>query len=522
MKKTRSKTGLAPCIAIFAFVAFWGDASAADNPSSDAATTPDVTSQAIPTDQAHTAEDGGHERAESPGLASSAIVPRTGAQAAVEQVPGAVQSGQVKATEAAPNPSVPPPMTWYGVTLYGLIDVGLAHLSHGARPSNTYGPGLPYIVQSFSNRSITSVAGNGLGQSKLGLSGIEPIGMLGVKAVFRIETGFQPTTGRLTDGPKSLIDNNGRANSDKVTGGDSARAGQPFQGAAFAGMASPIGTLTFGRQSSLMADDLLKYDPQLQSQAFSPIGYSGASGGLGDTEDKILDNAAKYVVGYGPVHMAAFYQFGSRGFTPAGAEAFDVGVDYAGLSVDLLWGRVYDAIAASSLSAAQNAAAPGTLAATVSDNTAYAAMVRYTIRMIKLYSGYEHMTFANPRDPLPNGTTTIGGYMLSNVNNTAFTINKVLQYAWIGARYSIASVLDLSGAYYQFYQNSYSVNGCSDGSSGTCSGLYRVASLVADYRLSLRFDAYAGTNYSQAVDGMASGFLNDHNWTSMLGVRFRF
>jgi acyl-CoA hydrolase len=47
------------------------------------------------------------------------------------------------------------------------------------------------------------------------------------------------------------------------------------------------------------------------------------------------------------------------------------------------------------------------------------------------------MTFANPRDALPNGTVTIGGYVLSNINNTAFTIHKVLQYAWVGARYSI-------------------------------------------------------------------------------------
>ena len=52
--------------------------------------------------------------------------------------------------------------------------------------------------------------------------------------------------------------------------------------------------LTFGRQNSLMADDLLKYDPQLQSQAFSPIGYAGTSGGLGDTEDKALDDMIKY------------------------------------------------------------------------------------------------------------------------------------------------------------------------------------------------------------------------------------
>ncbi|HEX7507104.1 MAG TPA: porin [Polyangia bacterium] len=438
-------------------------------------------------------------------------------------VPKQVEVVPTPSSTSAPNPSGPPPLTWFGLTLYGVIDVGFAHLSHGAPASNTYGPGLPYMVQNYSNRSMTSLAGNGLSQSKLGLSGVEPLGAFDLKAVFKLETGFQPTTGRLTDGPKSLLDNNGRANADKVTAGDSARAGQPFQGAAFAGVSSAtVGTLTFGRQNSLMADDLMKYDPQLQSQAFSPIGYSGAAGGLGDTEDKTLDDSLKYIVGYGPVHLAALYQFGRRGFVPEGAESLDVGLDYAGLSVDLLWGRVHGAISAASLTAAQNTAAPGTLAATVSDNTAYAILARYALRSIKIFVGYERMTFANPKDPLPDGTVTIGGYVLSTANNTAYTIHKVLQYAWIGARYSIAPSLEVSGAYYQFRQNSYNANGCSDISTGSCSGRYHAASLVVDYKLSLRFDVYGGVNYSRAMDGMAAGFLNNHNWTSMLGIRFVF
>jgi predicted porin len=271
-----------------------------------------------------------------------------------------------------------------------------------------------------------------------------------------------------------------------------------------------------------MADDLTKYDPQLQSQAFSPIGYSGAASGLGDTEDKTLDDSLKYTVGYGPLHVAGLYQFSSRGFLPGGSESVDIGLDDAGFSIDFLWGRVHDALSAASLNAAQNATAPGTLAATVSDNTAYAILARYATSSVKIYAGYEHMTYANPKDPLPNGTMTIGGYVLSAVNNTAFTNHKVLQYAWVGARYSVTPSFDLSAAYYQFRQNSYNANGCSDNSSGSCSGRYHDASLVADYKLSLRFDLYAGVNYSRATDGMAFGFLNEDSWTSMLGIRFMF
>jgi predicted porin len=423
---------------------------------------------------------------------------------------------------APPAPAAPASLTWNGITLYGVIDVGIAHLSHGAPPSSTYGPGVPYVVQSYSNRSMTTVAGNGLGQSKLGLSGSEPLGTPQLKAVFKLETGFQPTSGRLTDGPKSLVDNNGRAARDKTTAGDSARAGQLFQGAAFAGLSSMVGTLTFGRQSSLMADDLVKYDPQLQSLAFSPIGYSGTSGGLGATENKILDQTLKYVLSVGPVRLAGLYQLGNSGYLPGGAESVGLGVDVAGLSVDLLWGRVHGAIVASSLTAAQNATSPGTLAATVSDNTAYAAMIRYAIDRFKIYGGYQHMTYANPKDPLPSGTVTIGDYVLSSVNNTAYSIQKVLQYTWAGVRVTITPRFDAAAAYYYFRQNSYNANGCSDNNAASCSGSYHVTSLVVDYKLAVRFDAYAGVGYSRAVDGMAAGFLNDRNWTTMMGVRFAF
>ncbi len=219
---------------------------------------------------------------------------------------------------------------------------------------------------------ITSLAPNGLSQSKVGVSGVEPLGVGDLKGVFKLETGFNPTSGRLTDGPRSLIDNNGRANNQRITASDSSRAGQAFQGGAYVGIASnTFGTLTFGRQNSLMADNLLKYDPQLQAQAFSPIAYSGTSGGLGDTEDKALDDMLKYVYAYGPARVAVLYQFGQRGTVPEGSESVDIGADYAGLSVDALYGKVRGAVNLASLTAAQNTAAPGTLAGTISDNTAY-------------------------------------------------------------------------------------------------------------------------------------------------------
>jgi len=440
-----------------------------------------------------------------------------------DQRPGPSGAANAKPGEGGSASAGPPPLTWNGITLYGAIDVGIAHLTHGAPLSNTYGPSLPYVLQAYSNRPLTSIANNGLTTSKLGLSGSEPLGLLDLKGVFKLETGFQPTSGRLTDGPKSLIDNNGVANDKKISSGDSSRAGQPFQNAAYIGVSSKLlGTLTFGRQLSLLGESLARHDPLPASPAFSPIAYSGTAGGFGDTEDKNQDDTVKYAFAWGPARLAVLYQFGKKGYEPEGGASASIGASFAGLSVDAVYGFVRGAIFSSSLNAAQNAMAPGTLAGRVSDNTAYSLMGNYKISRIKLYAGYEHMRFANPKDPLPNGTVTIGGYVLSTVTNTAFTIHRNLEYSWGGATVSATPHLDITAAYYHFQQNSYNANGCTDNSAGNCAGTLDFGSVVADYRLTRRFGTYAGVNYSTAANGLASGFLFTSNMSTMIGIRFIF
>ena len=413
-------------------------------------------------------------------------------------------------------------LSFHGITLYGTVDLGLAYLTHGAPLSQTYGPGLPFMLQKLSNRSTFSVAPNGLSQSKIGLSGKEPL-FKDVAAIFKLETGFQPTSGRLTDGPRSLIVNNGRPLDQQVEAGDSSRAGQPFQGAAYLGLQSKtFGTLTFGRQTTLTLDNIAKYDPQAQSQAFSPIGYSGVAGGAGDTEDSRLDDTLKYAVGYGVMHVALLHQFGQRGELPGGSDAVDVGAEFHGLSLDASYDKVQDAVSASSLTAAQAAAAPDTLAATVSDNKTWSANAKYVRGPAKFYAGYENIEYENPSRAIAPGTTTVGGYLFSVVNNTNYTHHKVLQISWVGLRYSLSKSLDVTGAYYRYDQNSYKGNGCSNASASSCSGQMNAASIVLDERLTKRFDIYGGVNYSADANGLASGFLNRSVIAPMAGARFNF
>jgi predicted porin len=417
-------------------------------------------------------------------------------------------------------------LTFAGITLYGTVDVGIAYMTHGAPLSQTWAPGLPYFVQNFSNHSILSAGPNGLSQSKVGLSGVEPL-WGDLTGVFRLETGFNPTSGRLTDGPGSLVANNGRSADTKISAGDSSRAGQPFEGAAYAGISSKtFGTLTFGRQNTLMSEALSKYDPQLQSNAFSPISLQGTAGGFGDTQNRIFDSSAKYVINVGPAHFAAIHQFGSDGYVPESSNEVSVGADIAGLSVDAIWGVIHGAVAAASLTAAQvPTVATGTLAATISDNTGYAALASYNMKEIfpiKFYAGWERIKFNNPAHTLPAGTQDIGGYILSITNNTAFNIQKILQISWAGARYTPIPQLDLSAAYYQYNQKSFNANGCSNISASSCAGELHDASLVADYHWTKRFDTYAGVNYSIVQNGLANGYLFTSDWTPMVGVRFNF
>jgi predicted porin len=437
---------------------------------------------------------------------------------------------QTAAPRAVPNaassaPALPDDnsLTLYGVTLYGTIDVGIAYQTHGT-PLNADAPfGLEYVIQKNSNKSILSAAPNGLSPSKVGIKGTEDLAD-GLDAVFRLDTGFVPTSGMLSNGPKSLIDNNGIPLDKQTTNGDSARAGQAFNGEAYVGLSSrAFGTLTFGRHSALMLDGVNAYDPQGGSNAFSVIGWAGATAGVGNTEDARLDSSVKYAYKNGPARASALYQFGGANSSARSAYEFDLGGDYAGFSVDALYNHVNDAISAAALSATQVLRLPaGTLAATISDNTSYSLLTKYTTGPLKLYGGYEHIRFENPATPLAAGTTTIGGYVLSAVNNSAYTNNRILEVFWTGAKYALTPRLDLTGAYYHYSQNSYKGNGCADNSASSCSGALHAYSLALDCRLSRRFDIYGGAMYSTVSGGLSSGYLHTSTIDPMVGARFTF
>jgi predicted porin len=437
------------------------------------------------------------------------------------------------------DPDVPPPdnasLTWKGITLYGVVDVGLQYQTHGVSSSDYVAYSTEPVVQKNSNGSVTAPVSSPLSWSRIGLSGKEPL-VGDWSGVFRLETYFNPTSGDLSDGLKSLTLNNGRANNAQTTNLDSSVAGEIFGGGAYVGLSSPTGgTLTFGRQLTLLAQGIVDYDPvedgQDSGHAFSLLGGSRTAAGGGTTEDTRLDHSIKYNNQLGWIKLGALYQFSGASGPANTAIQGQLGIDVAGASIDAYFARKYDAISASALSAAQLKglspaySANNALAATVSDNTAFALMGRYQAGPVKVYAGYEHISFANPSTPLTDGYVDIGGYVLADISNTAYANEKILQVYWAGAKWQVNSRFYVAGSYYGYHQNSYATGaftGCSSTASGGCSGTETGIGVIGAYALTHRFETYLGSVWTHVADGLASGYLFDATVTSTVGVRFKF
>ncbi len=424
-------------------------------------------------------------------------------------------------------------LTWHGITLYGIVDVGLQYENHGA-PFNDYHPASSEnIVNKNSRQSVTGLTSSNLSQSRVGLQGNEPI-YGDWSAVFKLETFFNPSTGDISDALKGITQNNGRTPATQNTDLDSSVAGEMFQ-TAYAGVSSKtFGTITFGRQLTMIGEGVNKYDPNNASQAFSLIGMSGNYAGGGATEDKRVDSSLKYYGTFADmIHVGAIYKFNNSNGAANTLYQGDLGFEYAGASIDAYYGKTNSAIAASSLSAAQVATLPAlgisvsnALAATVSDNTTIALMGLYTFGPAKFYLGYENIKFANPKNALPVGFDDIGGYILAVVNNDAYAQEKIWNVYWAGVKYTAAPGLDLTAAFYGYHQSAYGTGdlaGCDNNSNSKCAGTFESFSFDAVYAVSHRFDVYGGIMYSAVHDGLANGYAyQTNNINPTIGVRFKF
>jgi predicted porin len=464
------------------------------------------------------------------------------------------------------------PLSWYGVTLYGVYDVGFGMVSHGL-PENPYNYEGESLVNRNGNHSQWLLAPNNLQQSGLGIR-IKEEFLDGWYVLGNASTGINPQSGQLANMAATNTSNNGLPRGSYSITGDGARAGQTINDEFYGGISSaPFGTLTFGRQRSLGTDAMLAYDPAAGAYSFSYIGYNGLMAGGGDTQDSRWDDAVKYRITRGPIHFGAMYKFadGSGGCYAAAAGwtaatctpqtshntalGFDLGGEYRQLSADLVYQKVNQAISvlnpllgpqsptqpyqSTTNSINQNPITGANLIGTanteygiVTDNTAVMAAVKYVWDPFKFYGGYEHIRYDNPSSPLGIGATAQGGYLLSGVEDNNLDSPKIVQVWWTGVRYAYDKQTDVTLSYYHQQQNDFRVlPTCTPASfRSSCAGTLEELSLYMDHHFTRRFDVYAGVAYSDVSGGLAVAIPHgpgvrynyNTNFAPVIGGRFAF
>ena len=445
-------------------------------------------------------------------------------------------------------------LTWYGITVYGTIDVGGGWMSHGAPWDSRTPPGASYLIQKYGRSSMWTGAPNAMSQSSIGIKGTRPIAD-DISLVFALEAGFDPFSLRLANGPESVAANAGIPLNEQTAYASSSRAGQWYNGQGYVGFSSPTyGTLTVLRQNSLTLDAVIDYDPLGASYAFSPIGYQGITCGGGNTENCRHSTSLKYRLKLGDFRVAALWQFGGyeQNNSSTGAYQVQAGGDIKVrrnevISADAIYSYVTNAAAISLGPGSNNAQGspippflPQTLTATISDNEAVMLVVKYTAGPWKFYAGYEHIRYMAPSDPQSSFTNIAGDFICqdcqafnnTNIVNTAFGVNglgdKILQIMWAGGKYAITDKLDVMVGYYHYDQNAFfgTVAGgaapCSGAERPQCAGTFNGISAAIDWRFAPKWDLYTGFMYSQVNGGLANGYLQRNNIDPTVGVRFRF
>jgi predicted porin len=430
------------------------------------------------------------------------------------------------------------PLSWFGITVYGTIDTGGSWQTHSVPFNGRSSFGVDYLISKNGNRSLWLPAPNALSQSHIGITGSEPIGS-DWSFIFDVQADFDPYSLQLANGSHSVAQNAGVPLTNQNSYGDSSRQGQFYNGMGYAGVSSPTyGTLTVFRQYALTNDAIAAYDPMAGSYAFSVLGFSGVTCGVGNTEDCRYTTSAKYRINLGQFRVGALWQFGSYDQNNAADGAYQVqfGGDITGfangtLSLDAIGSVVRDAI---SIGLSGNPTVggvpvppflPQTLTATISDDSSLMLLGKYANGPLKLYAGYEWIRYAPPSDKR-GPFTDIGGDFVTAVNTTAFDFHhKILQVSWAGVSYAVTEDVNVIGAYYHYDQNSFgggASSGCSTLAFTTCSGTLNAVSAAVDWHFAAKFDAYAGLMYSWVTGGQASGFLKYNNIDPTVGLRFRF
>jgi predicted porin len=435
----------------------------------------------------------------------------------------------------------------YGVRFYGTVNIGYAYQTNGSPYSRIPGAPINFFAGKGSQGAKWLLAPNGLTQSNAGFQIKEPLGA-GWSFIGQVETGFNPISMTIANSVESVAANKGIPLALQTTNGDSNTQGKFYNSQGYAGFSHDTwGTVTFGRQNTLMADMVQSYDPMGSSYAFSVLGYYGGFAGGGDTEDRKATTSVKYRVNYGNVHAGVFGQFGGyqEGNAERGQMLGNVGADFnvgpGVFSADVAGGYTRDAVNLILIGPTNSSGYPITtttstnqvLTAQLSNNTNVMVTAKYTLDKLRLYAGYEWIQFANPSDPVSSFTDIAGTFIcagctgapnFTNINNAAYSFrDKILQIVWAGAKYAVTDAVEVTAAYYHQDQNDYTNLDCTVSTAhAQCAGTMDTVSALIDWKFAPKWDTYVGTQYTKSNGGLNSGYLSNNNITTTAGIRFRW
>jgi len=452
------------------------------------------------------------------------------------------------------------PLSYWGITFYGQVDVGGGYETNAARFNNAYPQGVQQLVSKQSHGGTWQGVPNGLSQSNIGVKWKEQI-VPDWFFIGDVNFGFDLYSLQFANGPRSLEENNNLAQINQSANGDSSRAYGLINSRAYAGFSNTtLGSLTYGRHYAFSTDNDNLYDPFGGAYDFSLIGNSSTlGGGLGDTELARFNDSIRYLYADHNVRVGVLSQVGgwSAGNNSQYAVQGDVGFDWQGFSVDGVYSWAKDAVALSAWNALPPAPiAATTLKATIENVEGGQIAAKYKWDRFTAFGGWQIERLSDPSD-LPAGVVTRdfnGGYLATYGTGSsatggqggfgaagAFPVPKVLNLFWAGGRYAVLPNVDLAGAFYHVHQNDYlgttevagvtcAANAKSAGggyapqgsASSKCAGNEDAVSGMVDWRPYKRLDVYGGVMVSKVTGGLANGFFVSSNVSTTAGLRFSF
>ena len=356
------------------------------------------------------------------------------------------------------------------VTLYGLIDTGLAYTSNSGGHSNY------------------QQASGLLNGDRWGLRGSEDLGG-GLKAIFVLENGFNLSTGKL------------------------GQNGREFGRQAFVGLSSDqYGAVTMGRQYDSVVD-------YLGPLALNGTQYGGTLASHPYDNDNLnnsvrINNAVKYQsVNYGGFKLGALYGFSNDAGNFANSRAYSVGASYQFGGLKFAAGYLQLNGGGSSTNTS-GAVASGDSTFNAARQRTYGAGANYAFGAANVGLVLTQTQLNNASSIGSSASGTSSGLTLTG-GSARFTNYEV------NGRYAFTPAWTVSGAYT-----------FTDARLNGASPKYQQITLQSDYALSKRTDVYVEAAYQHVGSTGSSGITadivgvsasaTDSQVVGTVGIRHRF